>query len=390
MDGATIGAILAAGKSGGGVIASHARARQAAQDAQDARDRVTAATIPEIYALLGLGNLTTATASGPVAAFETNINLPIKDLQVGIEPVQTGSGDPSPENVRPITGWSGVKLQRTGKNLLSQKKYQYISTQVRIGGETANEAYITLKAGTYTLSVQANVSVKCYYTIAGRESMSIGANGGTFTLSEESRLVIYCYKSGGLNVDDVVSWQLELGSTATDYEPYQGSTYDLSFGDAGTVYGGTLDVISGELVVDRIGVDMGTLSWKTRATGSTMKSIYASLPEPYRGYPIDGSLSVTAERYTLVDFYAGSANDKIMQPDGKSIGLLYYSNASNPTGSTIYVRTTLEDEPAGLLVYELATPQTYHLTPLQVRTLIGPNNIWVDTGETAVTYYRKE
>lgn len=32
------------------------------------------------------------------------------DVIIGIEPVQSGSGDPSPENVRPITGWTGATL----------------------------------------------------------------------------------------------------------------------------------------------------------------------------------------------------------------------------------------------------------------------------------------
>ena len=38
------------------------------------------------------------------------------------------------------------------------------------------------------------------------------------------------------------------------------------------------------------------------------------------------------------------------------------------------------------LVYELATPITYQLAPTQVTTLLGTNNIWADTGDTAVGY----
>ena len=37
-------------------------------------------------------------------------------------------------------------------------------------------------------------------------------------------------------------------------------------------------------------------------------------------------------------------------------------------------------------VYELATPVTYQLTPTQVATLLGDNNIWADTGDVSVTY----
>jgi hypothetical protein len=42
------------------------------------------------------------------------------------------------------------------------------------------------------------------------------------------------------------------------------------------------------------------------------------------------------------------------------------------------------------LVYKLATPQTYQLTPTQVKSLRGVNNIWADTGEVDVQIWTKE
>ena len=38
------------------------------------------------------------------------------------------------------------------------------------------------------------------------------------------------------------------------------------------------------------------------------------------------------------------------------------------------------------VVYALATPVTYQLTAQEVRTLLGANNIWADTGDTTVQY----
>ena len=38
------------------------------------------------------------------------------------------------------------------------------------------------------------------------------------------------------------------------------------------------------------------------------------------------------------------------------------------------------------VVYELATPQTYQLTPTEVTTLLGDNTIWADTGDTTAEY----
>ena len=38
------------------------------------------------------------------------------------------------------------------------------------------------------------------------------------------------------------------------------------------------------------------------------------------------------------------------------------------------------------ICYELASPVTVQLTPSQLQTLLGQNNIWADTGDVAVTY----
>ena len=38
------------------------------------------------------------------------------------------------------------------------------------------------------------------------------------------------------------------------------------------------------------------------------------------------------------------------------------------------------------LVYELATPIVYDLTPTEVTTLLAQNNIWADCGDSTVEY----
>lgn len=57
-------------------------------------------------ALLAAKRKQYSTASGNVVAFDGDGSL-LRGLTVGIEPVQPGSGDPSPDNVRPISGWTG-------------------------------------------------------------------------------------------------------------------------------------------------------------------------------------------------------------------------------------------------------------------------------------------
>ena len=57
----------------------------------------------------------TDTASGEVASFSDGADdLPVKQLLASISPVQPGSGDPSPSNVRPISGFTGLTLSHSG------------------------------------------------------------------------------------------------------------------------------------------------------------------------------------------------------------------------------------------------------------------------------------
>lgn len=50
------------------------------------------------------------TASGSIATFQTDMVGKLKECKIYFEPVQEGSGDPSPDNVRPITGWTGCEV----------------------------------------------------------------------------------------------------------------------------------------------------------------------------------------------------------------------------------------------------------------------------------------
>lgn len=60
---------------------------------------------------IALGAYPHAVVSGAVASFSDGAdNIPVRSLTAQIVPVQSGSGDPSPTNVRPISGWNGAQI----------------------------------------------------------------------------------------------------------------------------------------------------------------------------------------------------------------------------------------------------------------------------------------
>ena len=50
------------------------------------------------------------TATGNPVTFLTDLAKPLKSLKANFLPIQSGTGDPSPTNIRPITGWTGLDV----------------------------------------------------------------------------------------------------------------------------------------------------------------------------------------------------------------------------------------------------------------------------------------
>lgn len=292
-------------------------------------------------------------ASGAVASFPDGADdIPLKSCIVHIEPVQAGSGDPSPENVRPITGWTGCEVQRTGKNLYpyeSIPKYTYSwFSNYTFSGATHK---VFLKANTdYVLSFETtdatqyvNIRVFDAFGALVENKDVFNARQGDYPLRYQSEK--HCFSLTGFvtykfvqikSTADVwidcvmaqskeagTSPMLELGSTPTPYEPYQGDTYPITFpSSAGTVYGAYVDVTGGELVVDRAQI--------ASYNGETLPSTWISDRD------------------------------------------VYSAGATPTTGAQV--------------VYKLAEPITYQLTPTEIDSLLGTNNVFADTGDSTVEY----
>ena len=164
-------------------------------------------------------------------------------LTTKFSPKQAGTGDPSPENVRPISGWDKVQVTRCGKNLLDPL-YTTRDKNAIYWGMKSNGIRVE-KGKTYTLSSSKNLSYSGLYV------KNIGDNKTIFVIYDKASLTFTPGVTANVwlqiyNVDVIendVELMLELGSTPTPYEPYQGDTYDIALPE--TVYGGTVDAVTG-------------------------------------------------------------------------------------------------------------------------------------------------
>lgn len=320
-------------------------------------------------------------------------------------------------NICPITGWTGVNVQRTGKNLLDVTQFAKLPATT-INSVDAQTGSITFTVAAILYGVQIDIPVQ---KIAGMTAyfsaiwpsdpkrvefrffdLNGSAIGNGFSTDvnrsvniPQNAVTMSITLSNARIVDTPIEFknlQLELGSTATAYEPYAGNLYPISWEtEAGTVYGGTLDVVSGELVVDRASVDLGTLDWVYRGEFATgLFSVTSNLFE----YKFAHNTRSISSKYQYYGTNNGVATAAAVLSD-KMYSFYYLQNQS---GRGIYVKdasysdaTAFKSAMSGVqLVYELATPITYHLTPTEVRTLLGQNNVWADTGQVEVQYWVKD
>ncbi len=149
--------------------------------------------------------------------------------------------------------------------------------------------------------------------------------------------------------------------------------------EAGTVYGGKLDVLSGKLVVDRAMVDMGSLSWSYQSVYGRMKTNIPDIKYATSNNFPSGNLMCSM----YVDGPAALAYRVPMSVCvgiNTSVGVLVYDDTyTDETSFTTAVT-------GQTLCYKLATPITVQLTPQEVKSLLGTNNIFADTGDVSVEY----
>lgn len=213
---------------------------------------------------------------------------PVAGYSLGVkaswEPVQEGSGTPSPENIRPIKGRDSVTVERCGENVIEFLSTEDSSSDIKIAVDA--EKNITLNG---TLAGKGNISIgTCrLHWVAGKTytmyvkkvggSVSLGSGDGiTFAyalfttdydhffrgdtnstnldvyIASDAALVetelvfmLQCWRKG--TVFNNFKFQIEVvegTTTPSTYAPYNGRTNTLTLPE--TVYGGEVDAVTGD------------------------------------------------------------------------------------------------------------------------------------------------
>lgn len=364
---------------------------------------------------------------------------PVAGYSLGVkaswEPVQEGSGTPSPENIRPIKGRDSVTVERCGENVIEFLSTEDSSSDIKIAVDA--EKNITLNG---TLAGKGNISIgTCrLHWVAGKTytmyvkkvggSVSLGSGDGiTFAyalfttdynhffrgdtnstnldvyIASDAALVetelvfmLQCWRKG--TVFNNFKFQIEVvegTTTPSTYAPYNGQTNTLTPPE--TVYGGEVDAVSSEgQETQKLVILNGTESWNSWGINAhnpaitgfytydindydaiNSKGICSHLETPnqdvWGGWNAGiGFATVGSSRYFMFSMMTSSLPD--ISAGHEVASLKAYLAAQNDAGTPVQI------------AYKLAEPVPFTATGAQpLSALAGVNTVLTDADSATVT-----
>jgi hypothetical protein len=268
-------------------------------------------------------------------------------------------------------------VERDGKNLWNKDRpdaengYYFLTGEFHADNNYRCLAFPCTQNDKFTKSGSGWGGIVTFWN---EETFVSGVNRTSVTIPSGANIVKFSCQYSSTDA------QLELGSTATDYEPYTGSTIPVNWQtEAGTVYGGTLTVNedgSGSVEVTRVAETISEMNFSYQ---SQYPRFYTSKVKNIAKLPPLSQVNLICEVLTCV---SDSTSPK------PSDSLSFASSGNLFINNTTYASKDAMISAIGnkLISYELAEPITYQLTAQQISSLLGQNNIWSDAGSVTVEY----
>lgn len=316
------------------------------------------------------------------------------------EPMQEGTGTPSPENIRPIKGRDSVAVTRCGENLLNIAPfakstykgitYEYVTTGgVHISGAATAAvdspifAVGHLPPGKY-YGLDAGARLEAFIVVQRNGSgLWLNAKGVFEILAGDTIKYWYMIMPNGTTIDKTVYPYIVPGTTApTTYAPYTGQTATLTLPH--TIYGGTVDAVTGE----------GQETWKLLTLDGTEHWIMGSAVEENRSYFVPAAVDVTNTPIATVSTEACTHYKIQTYNDGTESALLSsepyaYINTSrfnSVEGLKSYLAAQYAAGTPVQIAYKLAEPVPFAATGAQpISALSGVNTVLTDADSATVT-----
>lgn len=318
---------------------------------------------------------------------------PVVGSKLGVkaswEPTQEGSGNPSPDNIRPISGRDSVKVERCGENLLNPKKNSYNTyTPYGLTITYLGDNLVHLE-GTYQENGGSFVILDSSQNLlAGRglkiTGFTVEGTKQKYTLyglrtKDETVIAMQAQFAKGDVIDMTVAVVVSGSYAPTAYAPYTGQTTTLTLPH--TIYGGTVDAVTGEgLGMWKLLTLDGTEPWNAVGSGDTL-------------YFQSTSISIGTRVLSRVDYCTTfpiasvSSSNTVQGVSGWKTSLyLRWSTFADVAALKSYLAAQYAAGTPVQVCYKLATPTPFIATGAQpIPALPGVNTVLTDADALTVT-----
>ena len=361
------------------------------------------------------------TASGSVVSISDARKRYAKSLSVALEPIQDLHGYSNP-----WVGGAGKNLVDEANCTIYRKYFRYSNGNYywTASSDSSSVAIPCKPNTTYTISVGvSNVTILRAGTINvpadsaqdGTQIYNFNVNGSssnpiTITTDAYSETLVVQVNNSILQQRNALL-QIEIGSTATAYEPYENlcpisghSAVTLNHAGASqsdnptsvtvqlgqTVYGGTVDLVSGVMTVDTYAYDLANYTGNAVVVGIDNKMYYRFDNLPIYPTMNDASFYSICDKYAKASITSSTTDVGIRISKASSVN--HRSISFRPENPGNYSATTIKsfitDTLGGLTVCYKIDPIIIQLTPNQIEMLMRNNTIWSDDGIVTVNYAR--
>lgn len=423
-----------------------------------------------------LGNkLPERTVSGAVCSFADGADdVPMPLVKASITAVQAGSGDPSPSNVRAISGFAECDVVHAGVNIWDEETIAgYFDTSGNWSSSSTNlsskNPIFVLPNTKYYIKCPAGISLYVTYwksSVTSGKSHTTefisrsGSSVGNTTITTPSNCHALHFNLV-LGYDTTYNNDISVNypSTDTSYHSYAGETIPVWMGGVNLWGGGVMLDSFKNAGISGLTYDSNTLTYTAPSVSQkviptiqykentqytfilSMSNSLAYTDTNLYVYYTDGtrqqmklpSASAGTKQTAVFTTVSGKTVDRVQGANSAGTITLYY----NESGLFEGVKTAQDFEPCryiyggelnlttGVLtvthgyiasydgetinepwissidkyvagnspstgaqvVYPLTTPTTIQLTAEEVRSFLGMNNLWANTGDSEVTYF---
>lgn len=346
---------------------------------------------------------------------------PVAGYPLGVkakwEPMQEGTGTPSPENIRPIKGRDSVNVERCGENLLPfgerieniYKQQLMTSDDLLLLSKACAGQELTLTFSVETKNIvfgdtvedewRKRIGFECHGTLADGTEVYVlqcwiddtngeltqnGKKTKTLTVTmpklASGDIVFYAQniKSGSFVAYD---FGIYAGTTApTTYTPYNGQTNTLTLPE--TVYGGEVDAVrgNGNNNTKIITLD-GTERW---IMGSSVEGIHSFyVPSAVTDMPIATTTTEVCTHYKISNYNDGTESAFL---SGEPYAYINTGRFNSVEGLKSYLAAQHAAGTPVQIAYKLAEPVLFTATGAQaLPALAGMNTVLTDADSATVT-----